>query len=83
MHVADGGRMNIWISAGAHEGVVINRVTDLARKLQERKWMGGNGTGTKDLRLKGPWVFFIFKEVHSMHSSRLLRGETKMILLSW
>lgn len=62
VHVTDASRLNDWFSTRANKGVVVDGVTDLARKLQERKWLGREGPS--DLLLSWSLVFLIFEKVH-------------------
>ena len=62
VHVTYASRLNDWSSTRANKAVVVDGVTDLARKLQERKWLGREGLS--DLLLSWSLVFLIFEEVH-------------------
>lgn len=62
VHVTDASRLNNWSGTRANKGVVVYGVTDLARELQERKWLGRKGLS--DLLLGWSLVFLVFAEVH-------------------
>ncbi len=62
VHVTDAGRFDIGASAGTNKGVVVDEVTDLTGKLQERERLGRDGLN--DGLASWAWVLLAVKEVH-------------------
>lgn len=63
MHVTNASGLNIGSSTRPDEGVVVHEVTDFARKLQEKEWLGRNKR--RELHHCRSLVLLVFKVVHS------------------